>query len=181
MKAEQPQNQDQCPRCAGQSRTSHESAAEHGGAVGNGVWLVARKRGASACCWKRRSKAGRLARKSISGARGQWSRPAAVQQDARPNRTAHQQFWPVGQQRKVFVVGASRRSAAPGNQFIDRFAHTTSCALRQRWWRGPQILSSPLASTKRRRHSWHAWRQSQPLVASTAPNRHVQRNLRVNA
>ena len=86
-----------------------------------------------------------------------------------------------GSNEKVFVVGASRRSAAPGNQFIDRFAHTTSCALRQRWWRGPQILSSPLASTKRRRHSWHAWRQSQPLVASTAPNRHVQRNLRVNA
>ena len=173
MKTEQPQNQDQYRRCAWQSRTSHESAAAHGGSVGNGVWLVARKRGAPACCQKRRSIAGRLAWKSISSARGQWSRPAAVRQEARPNRSAGPQFWPVGQQRKVFVVGASRRSAAPGNQFVDRFAHTSSSALRQRCWHSPKSYPPALASARRRRHSWHVGRQSQPLVVSTAPDRHV--------
>ena len=87
--------------------------------------------------------------------------------------------------KEVFVVGASRRSAAPGIQFVVRFATATYGPLRQRWWRGrfnspfrhlPRIAGTGTVELLGRApSSFKALRALRPLV------KHVHGTLRVNA
>ena len=87
--------------------------------------------------------------------------------------------------KKVFLVGASRRSAAPGKQFVVRFATATYGPLRQRWWRGrfnslfrhlPRIAAAGTVKLLGRApSSFKALSALRPLA------KHVHGTLRINA
>ena len=96
--------------------------------------------------------------------RGSCPRTAAASSDKMPSSAEHRQCRAIRQQRGVFVVGAPRRSAAPGRRFVVRFARGHQRALRSTRAHGSEQLrsgsSSSLASVGLCGHSCRLRRQS---------------------